>query len=163
MSNNKIEGIIYMIKCHDQQISEHYIGSTTLTFTERQNVHQYDCTNEKSKKFNIKLYFYIRQTGGWLNWKMDIIDRVLVDDEKELRQHEQKWIETLKPTLNCKRAFRSESDLLTDRKKINDKHNPFNMLKIVKCYKCGKNHTNANTTNHRRTKYCMNYKTTAME
>jgi hypothetical protein len=155
MSDNKIEGIIYMIDCFDKEIKGHYIGSTLQTFNQRRREHKSNTHNEKSDQYNKKLYFHIRQNGGWLNWKMDIIERVLVDDVDELRQYEQLWIDTLHPDLNICRSYRTKEQNRKEKtalQRIYNAHSP-----VINCDNCNKKIKKCKISNHKKTAYCKNY------
>jgi len=90
---------IYRIECIDPNIKDIYIGSTTNLRT-RKNAHKTSCNNKKSKLYNLEVYKFIRDHGGWDNWKFDI--ELLTDGmtKKELVELEQRYIDCLNPTLN---------------------------------------------------------------
>ena len=90
---------IYKLCCRDTDITDCYIGSTT-NFRSRKWTHKNSCNNENDKAYNYKVYQFIRDNGGWLNWDMILIEKVNVIDGNELRKEERKWIEQLNSTLN---------------------------------------------------------------
>ena len=92
---------IYKLCCRDTDITDCYVGSTT-NFRTRKSVHKNNFNNEKNKAYNYKVYQFIREHGGWLNWDMILIEKVNVSDGNELRKEERKWIEQLNSTLNQK-------------------------------------------------------------
>jgi hypothetical protein len=55
--------VIYRIK-HIENKELVYVGSTT-NFTKRKCSHKSICYNEKSKRYNFKLYVMIRENQGW--------------------------------------------------------------------------------------------------
>ena len=69
--------IIYKIFCRDTNIKEVYIGHTT-NFVNRKSAHKSSCKNSDSK-----LYTFIRENGGWENWKILIIDVVECNNFEE--------------------------------------------------------------------------------
>jgi len=87
--------IIYKIICKDNNITDFYIGST-INIQTRINRHKSYCLNGK----DIKLYNFIRENGGWDNWKYQIIKNYNCNDRNELRIEEQRVINELKSTLN---------------------------------------------------------------
>ena len=96
---------IYEITCLDKNIKEHYIGYTT-NFTERIRHHK----NKNSRKYNIKLYKFIRENGGWDNWICSpiYIDNNLTKDE--LKEIEGICIELEEPKLNTVRGLWNYND-----------------------------------------------------
>ena len=72
MTNKYDNFIIYKIYQEGREDMV-YIGSTT-NFNQRKFSHKKNSTNKRSKKYNIKLYKYIRSMGGWDTFKMEIIE-----------------------------------------------------------------------------------------
>ena len=69
--------IIYNITCKDTSITDVYVGHTT-TFVQRKHGHKQRCINDKHNNHNCKLYQVIRANGGWNNWKMEIVNFLIV-------------------------------------------------------------------------------------
>jgi len=90
---------IYKLCCRDTEITDCYVGSTT-NFRSRKSQHKSSCNNENKKNYNLKVYKFIREHGGWENWDMVLIEKVNVNDGNELHKEERKWIEQLNSTLN---------------------------------------------------------------
>jgi hypothetical protein len=63
------KGFIYKLCCLDVNVKDIYIGSST-NFKERRKGHKKRCNNEKQKSYNIYVYKFIRDNGGWDNWTM---------------------------------------------------------------------------------------------
>jgi hypothetical protein len=181
MSEIKLqEGIIYMIDSHDTSINGYYVGSTLQEFNQRRNEHKFNCTNSNSHSHYINLYFYIRQNGGWDNFKMTVIDRVLVEDKPELLMIEQDWQDVLQPNLNVIKSYESSEDrkvrihntkqiyyeknktkILEQRKNITtDQKNKRKIYRSekIQCLNCDKKVTRYSMNSHIETKYCINYK-----
>ncbi len=93
---------IYKICCKDIDISDIYVGHTT-NFYKRMHNHKTVCSNRKDKRYNLYLYKFIRQNGGWSNWEMILIEKFPCSDEKEAASRERYWFEYLRPTLNKNR------------------------------------------------------------
>lgn len=105
--------VIYKIYCKDANITEFYIGHTT-NFISRRDTHKSSCNNEKSKKYNMKLYIYIRNNGGWDNWDMIEIEKYQCNDINEAKNRERYYIELLKSSLNYKIPNRTAKEYRID-------------------------------------------------
>ena len=110
---------IYIIRSKEPSLHDIYIGSCE-DMRSRVRVHKYNCYNENSHRHNLKVYQYIRANGGWENWEMVQIGSVWNKATKPLFQIEQDYIDNYKPSLNCKRAYRSE-EYIKEYKKQNIK------------------------------------------
>ena len=93
------KGKIYKLCCKDPAITEIYIGST-LNQYKRKNVHKSDCNNPNRKLYNMRLYQFIRDNGGFDNWNLIILEEYPAENKNELVWKEREWIEQLKPVLN---------------------------------------------------------------
>ena len=142
-----ITGIVYMLECKDPSIKDFYIGGTIRTFSERRGGHKKTCNDKKSSNYNHYKYKFIRDNGGWHNWRMTVIEYIEVEDELDLRMFEQLWLDTLNPTLNKNKAYNPNV------KKIEIKH----------CSNCDKTYTRCNKKRHLRSSYCKNYNDTTSE
>lgn len=104
--------IIYKLCCSDVSIDDIYVGSTT-NFIRRKHLHKQSCTNEKNINYNIPVYKFIRENGGWENWQMVQICAIQCENKRQLETEERKYIENLGATLNIKiptREKRCEHD-----------------------------------------------------
>jgi hypothetical protein len=95
---------IYIIKSIEPSLHDCYIGSCK-NFRRRRREHKSNCYNENSRKYNFKLYQYIRSNGGWDNF---IMEELCKCDVERLYQVEQEYIDKYKSSLNCVGAYRSE-------------------------------------------------------
>ena len=94
------KGCIYKIKKQDDYEDDCiYIGST-CNFTRRKCDHKNKCNDNKSKKYNYRVYSYIRDNGGWDNFIMIEINKYECLDKRELEIEERRVIDKLKPKLN---------------------------------------------------------------
>ena len=91
--------LFYKISCKDTSISDVYIGHTT-NFVQRKSGHKQSCNNPKATNHDCKLYKFIRDNGGWDNWRMDIIAYHECNDHYEARKKEQEFFIMHKATLN---------------------------------------------------------------
>ena len=124
---------VYRIECLDKNITDFYIGSTD-DLKSRIISHKSSCYNTNTVKYNYKVYKFIRDNGGWDNWK------VIVEYETPNYTEEQRIIEEqlnkdlLKPTLNSKNAVGID----IERKQITQKnHNDINNKIKANCPICG--------------------------
>ena len=109
---------IYMIRPNEPSLHDFYIGSCE-DFITRMAKHKYNCNNENSRHYNVKVYQHMRANGGWDAWKMIKIASVWKKATKPLFQIEQDYIDTYKPSLNCKRAYQTKQQ----RKESHNEHN----------------------------------------
>lgn len=98
--------VIYKIVSNDLNIKEVYVGSTT-NFTKRKCQHKSSCNNINDKKYNYKLYQFIRANGGWNSFSMIEIEKYICSDGNESRAKERQWFEQLNAQLNmvCPGAY----------------------------------------------------------
>jgi hypothetical protein len=94
------KGVIYKLCCKDVNISEIYVGST-INFKSRKDKHRQSCNNENNKGYNLSVYQYIRENGGFNNWDMILIESYPSENKRELEKRERYWMEELKASLNC--------------------------------------------------------------
>lgn len=90
---------IYQIRCKNPNIIDTYIGHTTNERS-RTNEHKYNCNNENSKSYNVHLYSFIRNNGGWDNWEVVIIEEYPCNSRREALSRENYYIHHLNSTLN---------------------------------------------------------------
>lgn len=64
----------YKITCNDAAVNKCYIGKTKCMKT-RESTHK--CN---SKFSDINLYQVIRENGGWINWKMEVVHKCICDE-----------------------------------------------------------------------------------
>ena len=120
------KGCIYMIKKQDDFNNENiYIGST-CNFIRRKNKHKTTCNNENSKNYNLKIYKYIRNNGGWDAWVMTKIIDYLCNNKSQLNTMERSYIDDYKSKLNCNIPTRTYKEYRNDNKeKIAEKNKQY--------------------------------------
>ena len=92
--------IIYKICCKDINIKDVYVGSTT-NFRSRKNQHKTCCNNPNNKRYNLYVYQFIRDNGGWDNWQIIMIKKYTkCESKQQCLKKERKYIEKLNTTLN---------------------------------------------------------------
>ena len=101
--------VIYKICCRNPSINEIYIGHTT-NYTNRKHNHKSNCCNSNLNNYNLFLYKFIRENGGWDNWSMIQIENYNCNSKREAELRERYWIETLKPKLNSVSPITSKEE-----------------------------------------------------
>ena len=127
------EFTFYTIVSKDENIKDCYIGKTT-NFKNRIREHKSSCYNENSKKYNLKLYQYIRENGGINNWNFIEIETNKYDD-KDSAIRERYWVENLNATLNSLIPSRTLKEYYEkNRKELNEyqKEYLYNNKDIIK-------------------------------
>jgi hypothetical protein len=132
----------YKIVSINENIKDIYVGKTT-NFKKRVREHKNRCYNENDKKYNIKLYQFIRENGGWDNFNFIEIETNEYDD-KDSSIRERYWIEELNATLNSYIPSRTSKEYQKYRKenkkeqnkKNNKKYYEKNVEKINKKITC---------------------------
>ena len=100
--------IIYkIVHKEDYDNANIYIGSTT-DFSKRKWGHKTRCHNEKSQFYNLKIYQYIRENGGWDCFNMIEIEKYECNDGNEARAREEYWKCYFNSQLNSRKAFRTK-------------------------------------------------------
>jgi hypothetical protein len=93
-----IEYSIYKIVCKDTAITDLYVGSTKDIKT-REAVHKSDCHSPNSGRYNLRIYKFIRDHGGYENWEMVVLETVLCN-RVQAKIYERTYSELLMATLN---------------------------------------------------------------
>lgn len=127
-------GIIYKIY-NDEWC---YIGST-MDLKRREREHKKCCNNAKSKEYNCKKYKTIRENGGWINFKMEIIQKFNYDiTSVELRKKEQFYIQLLNPNMNEYNACLTEEDRVEYHRQYNRQYRLDNKEQVKQHYQDNK-------------------------
>ena len=108
---------VYKICCKDPDIKDVYIGSTCNLIRRRAH-HKQSCNNENDKSFNVNVYKFIRDHGGWNNWIVLKIKDTPVDNVGELRLKEREEFEKVGAKLNSNYPQRSLKEYRKDTKEI---------------------------------------------
>ena len=90
---------IYKLCCKDPSITDVYVGHTT-NFTNRKKTHKSRCNLETTKYYNLYVYQFIRNNGGWNNWSMVEIEHISCTNTNDAVKNERNYIELLGATLN---------------------------------------------------------------
>jgi hypothetical protein len=148
------KAVIYGLYCKDKNVLEIYIGSARDR-NKREKNHKDKWNNENDIiKYNIKLYNYIRENGGWDNWIFKVIEEYPCENRTELRIREQYHYDLLKPALNMRRPYIPEEEWEEyhknyDAKRYQDNREKINNKKKQKhICDCGKEYTYGNKAQH---------------
>jgi len=117
---------IYKLCCNDINIKDIYVGHST-DFKSRNQDHKKCCNNSNSKKYNAYKYQFIREHGGYENWKMIKLYDFPCKSKREAEAEEDKTMRELNATLNKQRAYLTEEEKKKYIKKILK-----NIVKIIK-------------------------------
>ena len=109
---NYTKSCIYKIASKDANINDIYIGST-CNFVKRRNQHKSACNNPNDKGYNLYVYRFIRDHGGWQNFNLYVIEKFSCTSKMQKEQVERGYIEELKPSLNksIPTIFRVDGDI----------------------------------------------------
>jgi hypothetical protein len=91
--------VVYKLAHRDPSHTDCYVGST-CRLRKRRFDHKESCTNERSPKYNQRVYQHIRENGGWENWEVVPVEVYPCSSHLELLVRERHWVETLGATLN---------------------------------------------------------------
>jgi len=98
---------IYKIKHQDDFDDNNiYVGST-CNIIRRKNAHKNNCFNENNKDYNLYVYKYIRDNGGWDCFILVKIHDYACNNKSDLLIEERRAIDMLRPTLNMRQSVRT--------------------------------------------------------
>ena len=149
--------LVYKIYCKNTSITDVYIGSTK-DFNKRKIIHKSRCYNENKREYNMKLYTFIRNNGGFDNWEFEIIEENIQDKVQALVR-EKYYIEFFGSSLNCITPFRTEEEIKEYNKEHNKKYREKNKEKInekITCDICGSFVSRSHIARHKKTNKCIN-------
>jgi hypothetical protein len=128
--------IMYKIVCNDLNVKECYVGHT-INMTKRKCVHKSACNNEKNKDHNLKIYQIIRETGGFDNWTMLLVEKFPCKDKHEACKRQREIIEELGEKKNKLIRYLTEEDLKEYDKKYYqiNKEETNEKIECEYCYK----------------------------
>jgi hypothetical protein len=113
--------MFYKLVCKDITITNLYVGHTTDLKT-RKSAHKTKCHNEKTRSYNIPVYKFIREHGGFENWDMIVIHRQNCVDKHEARTIERGFMESLGATLNSYMPIRTKAEWIEVRRQKNESY-----------------------------------------
>ena len=77
--------------CVNPEIPNIYVGHTS-NYKKRNNAHKSRCSNPNAKDYSMKVYQFRRENGGWINFKMEIIEIKSCTDVNEAKQIDKYYI-----------------------------------------------------------------------
>jgi hypothetical protein len=86
-------------KLHCDVCDDIYIGCTS-NFNNRKYEHKSSVNNPNAKNYNTKKAQFIRENGGWDNWKMSPLEIKKDLTKREAECYETELLEKYKPSLN---------------------------------------------------------------
>lgn len=102
--------VIYKIVCKNPEVTDSYVGSTT-NFKRRQKEHKKHCNNENSKSYNLKVYQFIRDNGGFDNWEfIEICKANECKNKQDLLKLERNYVDAISSTLDHQIPARTKSE-----------------------------------------------------
>lgn len=105
--------VMYRIVCKDLNIQECYIGHTT-NLTKRKYQHKFKCNTPNSKGYNLKIYQFIRENGGYDNWELIKIEDYPCENIYEACKRERYWKEYYNANLNLQIPSRTKEEWIND-------------------------------------------------
>lgn len=144
-----INGVVYKLCCDD--VKEFYIGSSE-NFIERKRRHKSNCNNPNSTEYNYKVYKYIRENGGYENWKYETIEEKEFENKNVLKIREQHYIDLFKPSLNMVNAIENEEQ----RKQKQNQYDQKQRAIKINC-PCGGKTDKRNKPSHEKTNIHTKY------
>ena len=130
--NNYNKTIFYKIICRDEGINDKYVGHTT-NFRERSRNHKSACNNPTDEHYNYKLYKFIRENGGFDNFKIVIIEERNYNSKKEATVHEGYLINILEASLNIVMPGRTKQEW---KKQYAQENRERQKQRISKAFEC---------------------------
>ena len=149
--------VIYKIQ-HIDNDTLLYIGSTT-DFTKRKCAHKNTCNNEKSKKYNGKVYKMIRDNGGWEEFEMIQIEEFPCENKRQAEMEEDKIMREMKATLNSRSPYVTQEEQKEKRrayKEANKKDIKESKGTKYMC-ECGSTYRTDNKSRHKKTQKHINF------
>jgi len=130
---NYKKSVIYKLCSKDLNVKDFYIGASSCIRT-RKATHKSACNREQGKKYNMKVYKFIRENGGFDDWELIWLADAPCENRLQLRGIERKYIEQYRPTLNSciPGRTRKEYDLFhkSDKMRYSKKYYQENKEKI---------------------------------
>ncbi len=123
--------IIYKICCKDSNVKEIYIGSTTNLYN-RNRSHKSRCNNPNDNHYNIKIYKFIREHGGWDNWEMVELYKYPCNSKEELEIEERNAWEKYDSQLNSRTPHRTLEEYIEIKHEYNTIYYNVNQGQIKK-------------------------------
>ena len=116
----------YKICCKNTDIQDVYVGHTTNWYN-RLYTHKTKCNKENNEAYNLPVYIFIRNNGGWDNFEMVLIEEYSCENKLYATQRERYWVETLHATLNSYIPSRTKKEYYEENKEyLQEKKKEYN-------------------------------------
>jgi hypothetical protein len=146
-------GVVYKLCCDG--INDFYIGSS-FDMKERKLKHKSDCNNAKCKQYNYKVYQYIRDNGGYENWKYEILVEKEFENKTDLLIKEKECIKLLRPLLNSNNPYQTKEERKIQQKASYILYDAKNLAIKIECV-CGGKTSKKNKSQHEKNKKHQKY------
>jgi len=107
-----------------------YVGST-VNLVKRKYQHKSNYNNEKSEKYNLKIYRTMRENGGWEAFKIAVIKEYPCKTKIELEIEEEKCRKELQANLNSHRCHITKEEEIEQKKEYSKTYRLENLNKLV--------------------------------
>jgi hypothetical protein len=120
---------IYKLCCNDLTVKDIYVGHTT-NFTKRKANHKRSINTPTDSEHNTYKYNFIRNNGGWNNWSMIEIIKMVCTGVNDACRVERQYIEQLNATLNKNRPIITPTEKAEREKEWNKEYYHENKEKL---------------------------------
>ncbi len=146
-------GCVYKLCC--DSVNEFYIGSS-FDMKDRKLRHKFACNNPNFKKYNYKVYQYIRANGGIDKWKYEILVEKEFENKNALVIKEQECIKLFNPSLNSRNAYQTDDERKIRQRIQNKKQSTKNLATKINCA-CGMETNKHNKATHEKSNHHQKY------
>jgi len=123
----------YKFVCKNPDILFSYVGHT-VSFRQRKSGHKGNCNNPNRKNYNVPLYKYMREHGGFENWDMIVIHTQICKDKRDAERIETELMEQQQYKLNVMKAFVSEEQIAIRVSEYREQHKQQIAVKTAEYY-----------------------------
>lgn len=123
--------VFYRISCKDPTVTDFYIGHTT-NIIKRKHLHKTACASADNN--SLEIYNVIRNTGGWSNWKVTILEERSCANIIEAKEREKYHYQHEPPPNNadtklykcdnCMKSYKDRTGLWKHQKKCSERCAP---------------------------------------
>jgi hypothetical protein len=99
------KSVIYKIVHRGENCKDCYVGSTANPIGQRKSRHKYACNHPTHANYNLPVYKFIRENGGWDWWTVIVIERFPCANRWELLEREAFHAKQLGATLNTQPIY----------------------------------------------------------
>ena len=114
------KGKVYKLTCTTDP-TQMYVGSTMRTLGARLCSHR--IMSQRLRKTKNSLLYMLMRDVGTNNFVIELLELINITNPVDLRKREQQHIESLRPTLNKNRAYRTHEQFIAQVRASQIKHN----------------------------------------